>query len=169
VRLWLLVLVVLPAAFLAVSARLYAWPDEDAPRRVDVVLVLAGDFEDRLPVGRELVERGVARELALSEEPDPDYPRRLCRRPRVSCFQADPYSTIGEAATFRSVAARHGWRSVLVVTSVYHVTRARMLFRRCLDGPVYATGADEGALGLAHGAFWEWPKLVYSLTVRRGC
>jgi hypothetical protein len=44
-----------------------------------------------------------------------------------------------------------------------------MLFRRCVDGDVYAVGADEPALDLLHGLVWEWPKLGYALTAERGC
>lgn len=168
-RLWILVVLLLLAAFVALGARLFVWPDEDAPRRVDAVVVLAGDWEDRLPLAQGLVEQGVARTLVLSEEPVADYPRDLCRRANVTCFQADPYSTTGEAQTFAPLARRRGWRSVVVVTSVYHVTRARLLFRRCLDGTVFVVGADEPALDLLHGAAWEWPKLVHALTLRRGC
>ena len=168
-RLWLLVLAVLAAAFVALTVRLFAFPGEDAPARADAVVVLAGQWERRLPVGQRLVRDGVAPVLALSEDADSDWPRRLCRRANVRCFQADPYSTTGEADAFGAIAAREKWRSVVVVTSDYHVTRARLLFRRCVDGRVGAVAAEEPFLSWLHGAVWEWPKLLHALAVKRGC
>lgn len=165
----LAVLVLLLAALAVASFVLFVHPREDSVAHADAVVVLAGDVEDRLPEGRRLWEQGVAPTLALSRDHDWEFPDALCRRPRVVCFDADPYSTIGEAEAFGALARRRGWKRVLLVTSVYHVTRARMLFARCVDGDVYATGTGEPAGALLHGLVWEWPKLGYSLTVKRGC
>ena len=168
-RRWLLIGAVLLAGFLALSVRLFAFPSEEVPRRADAVVVLAGKWEVRLPVGRRLHAEGVAPVLVLSEDSEDDFPRELCRRASVTCFQADPYSTTGEAATFAELARRRGWRSILLVTSDYHLTRASLLFRRCFDGSVYTTAGEESARDALHGAAWEWPKLLHALTVRRGC
>lgn len=168
-RALLIVLVLVLGALVAGSAALFVWPREDDVDHADAIVVLAGDFTRRLPTGRRLWERGVAPTLVLSVEPDPEYPRGLCRRPRVVCFRADPYSTAGEAETFAPIARRRGWKRVLVVSSVYHVTRARMIFRRCVDAEVDAVGAGEPVLGLLHNIAWEWPKLGYALTVKRDC
>jgi uncharacterized SAM-binding protein YcdF (DUF218 family) len=65
-------------------------------------------------------------------------------------------------------AARH-WRSVVVVTSTYHVRRAKLLFERCVDGRVEGVGAPFGALALPAVVPSEWAKLVYALTVARDC
>lgn len=168
-RLWWVVLGVLVAALVALSLRLFAFPDERVPERADAVVVLAGQWERRLPIGQRLVREGVAPVLALSQDTDEDWPRRLCRRVNVACFQANPYSTTGEAEALARVAERRGWRRVVVVTSDYHVTRARLLFRRCLDGRVDAVAADEPFFAWLHGALWEWPKLLHALTVKRDC
>ena len=168
-RLWLVVAAVLVAAFVALSVKLFAFPSENVPPRADAVVVLAGKWELRLPLGRRLVREGVAPVLVLSEESEEDWPRELCRRPDVTCIQADPYSTYGEAAAFGDLARRRGWRSVVVVTSDYHLTRARLLLERCVDGPVYGVAADESPLNWVHGAAWEWPKLLHALTVKRDC
>jgi uncharacterized SAM-binding protein YcdF (DUF218 family) len=169
VRIWLLVLALLAAAFVALTARLFAFPAEDAPERADVVVVLAGNSDLRIPAGRRLVREGVAPRLVLSEEDNRDFPRVLCRRADVTCFQADPFSTTGEAATFGELARRRGWRRVVVVTSDYHLTRARLLFERCVGGDVDAVAADEDVLSWLHGTAWEWPKLLHALTVKRDC
>ena len=164
-----MLLLLLLGALSVATAFLFVWPREDDVARADAVLVLAGNFKKRLPEGRQLWERGIAPTLVLSVEPDEDYPRELCRRPRIVCFDAKPYSTAGEAETFAPIARRRGWSRILLVTSVYHVTRARMLFRRCVDGEVDAVGTHEPAFGLLHNIAWEWPKLGYALTVKRGC
>jgi uncharacterized SAM-binding protein YcdF (DUF218 family) len=43
-------------------------------------------------------------------------------------------STAAEAVTLRELAAQHGWRRVIVVTSRYHLRRARFAMRRELRG-----------------------------------
>ena len=168
-RLWIPVAVALVAAFAGLSVWLFAFPRERVPQDADAVVVLAGNWQVRLAVGRRLVREGAAPVLALSEDTDDDWPRGLCRNANVVCFQADPYSTYGEAETLGEVAERRGWDDVVVVTSDYHLTRARLLLDRCVDGEVGAVAAEEPFLEWLHGAAWEWPKLLHALTVKRGC
>jgi uncharacterized SAM-binding protein YcdF (DUF218 family) len=169
VRRILFVLLVLALGVVVASVLLFVRPREDEPARADAILVLAGNVEGRLPEGLRLWREGVAPTLVLSRDLDDDFPRALCRRPRVICFDAKPYSTIGEAESFAPIARRHRWKRVLLVSSRYHVTRARMLFSRCVDAQVLATGTHEPPVDLVHGLVWEWPKLGYSLTVKRDC
>jgi uncharacterized SAM-binding protein YcdF (DUF218 family) len=97
----------------------------------------------------------------------------LCRRTtpyRVLCIRPEPYSTRGEAETVARVARTRGWRRILVVTSEYHVRRARMLFDRCLGGRrVAIVGTRPSLPRFALGALLEWPKLALALTLRRAC
>ena len=88
---------------------------------------------------------------------------------RVICFHARPYSTRGEAETVARIAAARHWRSLVVVTSTYHVRRAKMLFERCFRGRVQAVGAHYGLSELPALLPSEWAKLVYALTVARDC
>ena len=60
---------------------------------------------------------------------------------RTICFKPHPYSTWGEAETIGRMARLRGWRSVVVVSSTYHIFRAKLLFRRCFAGRVDAVGA----------------------------
>ena len=167
----LIVLVLLVAAWLVACGVLFLWPREDSAGRADAVVVLAGDASHRIPRGLELVESGVADRLVLSREPGPRWERwrPLCRRQSVDCISARPYSTAGEADTVSRLATRRGWRSVVVVTSGYHLYRARMLFRRCLFGRVRAvdTGYDRRWLPviLPH----ETAKLIHAVAVDREC
>jgi hypothetical protein len=171
VRRILLVIPVLLAAWLAACAVLFLWPREDSVNRADAVVVLAGDGGHRIPRGLELFESGVYGELVLSREPDSKWDRwrPLCRQPSVVCFDAEPYSTMGEAEAVASLATRRGWRSVAVVTSHYHVFRARILFRRCFSGRVAAVGAGYELRWLPVILPLETAKLVRALTLDRHC
>src|ERR671939_278548 len=121
-------------AWVAASAILFLWPRQDSPRRANAVVVLAGGKVPRLEKALGLMRRHVAPVLVISDGWDPLWPEanRLCAghaaRFAVVCFRPKPYSTRGEAEDVARLAARRRWRSIVVVTSRYHVTRARMLF-----------------------------------------
>jgi hypothetical protein len=89
----------------------------------------------------------------------------------VVCFRASPFTTRGEARELGRIAQEHGWKSLIVVTSSYHVTRARMLLRRCFQGRIEMVAANPGASiaedigSIAH----EWGGLVYGLALERDC
>jgi uncharacterized SAM-binding protein YcdF (DUF218 family) len=80
-----------------------------------------------------------------------------------------PYSTRGEARTVVRLAGARGWRSIVVVTSRFHVTRAHMLFRRCWHGPLSMVGAPSTWWKLPIEWASETGKLLVQLTVQRGC
>jgi uncharacterized SAM-binding protein YcdF (DUF218 family) len=160
--------------WLAATAILLVWPARDEPERADAVVVLSGVRKTRLAKGLELVRRGVAPTLVLSDGRAPGWREgnRLCDGGatfRVVCFRPHPYSTHGEAADVARLARARGWRSLVVVTSRYHLTRARMLFRRCLDGSVAGVWADTSTGDMALNIPFEWGKLLYQLTVERDC
>jgi len=148
------------------------FPQEDSPQRADVVVVLAGSPGDRLPEGLALVRRGVAPVLYVSDGAREEK-RGFCHRARpfpVVCVRPRPYSTRGEAETVARIAAARGWHRIVVVTSEYHVRRARMLFDRCLGtGRVDVVGTRPSLPRFALGALLEWPKLLLALTLRRAC
>ncbi|MGH3050066.1 MAG: ElyC/SanA/YdcF family protein, partial [Gaiellaceae bacterium] len=131
-----LVLVALVAAWLVACAVLFVWPPAEtgAPAHADAIVVLSGD-EARLPPAEALIRRGVAPVLAISsvaKTPDWHTAVDLCHRgryagARVLCFEAKPYSTRGEARTVARIARARDWRSVVVVSSTYHLTRASLL------------------------------------------
>jgi uncharacterized SAM-binding protein YcdF (DUF218 family) len=94
---------------------------------------------------------------------------RLCGEPRVVCFVPDPYSTQGEARWLGREARRRGWAAVVVVTSTYHLRRARWVVERCYAGRLAAVAAEPPLANWAIGIAWEWPKGLYYLTRKRGC
>ena len=166
------------AAFVVASLVLFVFPRQGHPaaHSADAVVVLSGTFSGRIDKGLELMRRRVAPLLVISGWSDPRYHRaaRYCRRPRawpfrVSCFMPEPYSTRGEAEEIARRARAGGWREVVVVTSTYHVTRARMLFQRCTRTRIEVVGARPSLLHWVEGVFQEWGKLAYQLTAERAC
>jgi uncharacterized SAM-binding protein YcdF (DUF218 family) len=57
-------------------------------------------------------------------------------RPPVNlvCTLPDPPTTSGEAHDLNSLAAKYGWRRVIVVTFRPHISRARFILEKCFDG-----------------------------------
>jgi uncharacterized SAM-binding protein YcdF (DUF218 family) len=95
----------------------------------------------------------------------------LCARARSRCFRADPFTTRGEAREVARLVEANDWGSIVVVTSSYHVVRARLLYGRCLGGRVSVVGAEPGTplSGLVRSIVHEWGGLAYALTFARGC
>ncbi len=166
---------VLLVAWILATVRLLFVPSEDDVGKADAVVVLAGSKHERLDRGLELMREGVAPVLVISDGFDPRQPRanRLCQEGgdgfSVACFTPDPDSTRGEARKTAELARKHGWQRVLLVTSRFHVTRARMLFDRCLDADVDAVGVDYPWTSVPTAVAGEWVKLGLSSTVTRGC
>src|SRR5262249_38139606 len=105
---------------------------------------------------------------------NPGWPEanRLCghREPyTVYCPHPHPFSTRGEARAVAQLAAAHGWRSLVVVTSRYHVTRARMLFDRCFPGQIRAVRGPWPLGQVGRVVVGETLKLGYAVLIGRGC
>jgi uncharacterized SAM-binding protein YcdF (DUF218 family) len=157
------------------AATLFVWPPRQSPGQVNAVIVLAGGRAPRLARGLALVRRGVAPVLVISDGWSATWPEanRFCAGRRapanVVCLHPTPYNTRGEAEAFDRLARARRWHRVLVVSSRYHVVRARMLFDRCFDGTVYADGANESFGTRAWASALETAKLVYALVVSPSC
>jgi uncharacterized SAM-binding protein YcdF (DUF218 family) len=153
---------------------LFLWPPRHVPEHADAVVVLAGARGPRLARGLALVREGVAPVLAVSDAWSPTWveANRLCAgRPapaRVLCFHPVPYSTRGEARAVARLAADRHWKSVLVVSSRYHIVRAGILFDRCFDDAVYTAGARQSFVSRLIAAPLETIKLAYAY-LRPGC
>lgn len=151
--------------------------DDPLPARgVDAVVVLAGS-DKRLPVALELMGRHVARTLVVSKTSQTLDPARfrLCHgaKPhgyRLICRRAEPFSTRGEAEMTAALAKRNHWRSVVVVSSRYHLFRANRLFARCTSVKLVMRGADGDTLWWKAASIpYEWAKLARSVTLQRSC
>lgn len=140
--------------------------------RADAVVVLSGS-RLRLPVGFELMRRGDAPMLVISRNDRPtSLERRACAGSLgvdTLCVRADPFSTQGEARLIARLARQRGWRTVDVVTSQFHVFRARFMIERCYSGRLVMVGApNPTGWTLARNVVLEPVKLAYH-EVRRGC
>jgi uncharacterized SAM-binding protein YcdF (DUF218 family) len=125
-------------------------PPQVTPHRTDAIVVLGGLSRERLPVAQELQqELGIpvlvvsTTGLAGNVEGD-----ALCQEdagegdPELLCFRPSPLNTRGEAEALRALIAEHGWKSVTVVTSEYHVMRAGTLIEQCTSAEVQMVGSQ---------------------------
>jgi uncharacterized SAM-binding protein YcdF (DUF218 family) len=99
---------------------------------------------------------------------------RACGQSRdleVICLTPPSSSTRGEARGFAALAHRERWRSVVVVTSTYHLRRARQALRRCYDGVVAAAAVApaDHLWDLPRHVAREWAGLLVTSTAQRGC
>ena len=129
----------------------------------DAVVVLGGR-PNRVPVGVALVRAGVAPVLVVfnaggSALHVPEADEVIASRP-------DPYNTRGEAAIAARLARERGWRSLAVVTSSYHLPRARRIFRRAWDGDLTMVAAPATLWRLPFDLASEAAKWV-ALAIRR--
>lgn len=166
----LLVALVLGLLAVGLTARLFVWPESSSPTSADAVIVLSGDYGERLARGLALVHAGVSSTLVLDGEPDSQQVLDLCKGGQafeVICLRPRPDSTRYEARAAAQLAADRNWSKVAVVTSTAHLTRAGVLFRRCLKGSVVMV---EGRLRptvrfLVH----EWLGLGDAVVLARSC
>ena len=174
-RLALALALVAAVALVGLTYPLFVFPPTDPPGRADAVVVFAGGDGERQEEGVRLVREGVAPVLVISDGGEPDAPRaRLCReRPaglRLYCFTPDPATTRGEARRFAELAEREGWRSLVLVTSTYHVLRAGLLLERCYDGRVRRVGTplrNDHSWETGEQLAGEWLALGAVLTLQR--
>ena len=136
------------------AARAVLFPQVDSPERVDAIVVVAGANDDRYVYARSLAEQGVTDHILVSEPPSATgrYAAAidsycastpvLARDGRaidIECFAPDVDTPEGETTAATRIARERGYRSLLVVTYWGHVSRVRMYFEQCFDGPVYVT------------------------------
>jgi uncharacterized SAM-binding protein YcdF (DUF218 family) len=123
-------------------------PRTATPREVDAIFVLGPPSANgRFEYAQQLVASGYAKNLVISAGPYEVMPiRRACKNGlgavRVICFFPTPTTTQGEARKIRELTALHGWHTVMVVTSRYHVSRARFIIGRCYSGQLLMTPPD---------------------------
>ena len=164
----LAVAVVVVVALVVVNLQLFVYPASSTPAHADAVVVLAGGDGERLDRGLDLVRTGVAPTLVASTGPE-----RLCNNRyefEVICFLPDPDDTRGEAEAIGRLADEQGWDHIVLVTSDYHATRARILVERCFDGRVDVSVAKnrKGPLSLLWAIGHEWGGLVET-TIHEDC
>lgn len=162
--------------YVAVAAYLFIWPSTGTPTRADALVVLGpGLHGERFVEGMSLMKEGLAGVLVVSTASGGTRPGGgMCTRQwrfEVICFRARPFSTRGEAREVGRLARERGWRSLIVVTSPYHVERAGILFGRCYPGRLEMVAAESRLSVLEHveRIAHESAGLAYGLTFARSC
>ena len=159
---------VLVAAYAVFAVWWFGFAGTGTPHRADAIIVLSGD-RGRVPTALRLYDEHLAPTLVVSRDPYP-WPELDARcHGGIVCIHAHPYSTQGEAEAFARLARARGWHSVIIVSSRYHLRRAAMLFRRCTDASIQVAAAPTGLWGWARNVVFETAKLLYHVTVDRGC
>ena len=144
----------------------------DNVQRADAIVVLAGE-RSRLNTGLALARQGVAPVLVISNGAAKDWnvANALCASRQtfvVLCPTPSSDSTRGEANTIARLSREQKWKRLVLVSSNYHLRRARTLFHRCFRGElrVYSSEPERLAFGTWVGALLEWPKTVVAQVAR---
>jgi len=170
---WRKVLVALATIFFvgsAATARLFIWPTQGMPPRVDAIVMLDGPGQ-ALRVAERLAAQHRASYLVVSQGTPAS--RDPCPAPvpgvRLVCFHPRPATTRGEAEFVGRLARQHHWRSVAVVAIVSQASRARLRVERCFPGRVYTVAAAIPLSSWPYQIAYEWGALVKALVTQRAC
>ncbi|MFE4196521.1 YdcF family protein [Paenarthrobacter sp. NPDC056912] len=134
--------------WLIAAFQLFFNPPRVAPQRTDAIVVLGGLSKERLPVAQELQDQLdipvlVVSTTGLAGNAEGD---ELCREdvgdPDLLCFRPSPLNTRGEASALNKLIQEHGWKSITVVTSDYHLIRAGTLIHQCTPIEVEMVGSQ---------------------------
>jgi hypothetical protein len=165
-------LAVLVVGFCAVTARLFIWPAQGMPSRVDAIVMLNGQG-DRLAAAERLAWDRRAPMLVVARGSRFWGHGSGCaaRIPGVTviCFDPSPSSTRGEAEYAGRLASRYHWHSVVLVTTPDQATRARIRVGRCFAGKVYATTTPLPVASWPWAIAYEWAATFKAVVLQRGC
>ncbi len=146
-------------------------PRDDVPQDPAAVVVLGGSAGERAALGIEVADRYDA-ELVLSSSAAlyGELQGRVCGEDAL-CFEPEPGNTAGEAADVAAMAAERGWDHVTVVTTDFHTSRSRYLFRQCLGDAVSVVGAERPEPLVVDAVHFvrEGIGTLAGATVRRAC
>ena len=117
------------------------------PTEADAIVVLGPATSARTDAAAALARQGLSHVLVLSNASGYAHARQLCTQPpagwNLTCFVPEPGTTRGEAEYVRTLAQRYGWTNLIVVTSRFHISRARLILKRCLSGRLQMVAAPE--------------------------
>lgn len=166
---------------LVVTWRWFIFPSAtavDAVPPADAVVMFVGGRGERLDAALEVVEAGNVGALVIPNGATASWPQAnaLCDGRtdvgvEVLCPVPDPDTTRGEARAIAAVAAEHGWGTLVVVTSTYHLERATLLLGRCFSGEVSAVEASPvlSLWGWVSRLTHEWAGVAKARLLERGC
>ena len=154
----------------AATARLFIWPDQGMPSRVNAIVMLDSPghpltFAVRLATQHRAPFLVVSQGTPASRDP--------CPRPvpgvTLICFHPVPPTTQGEAEFVGRLAEKYHWRSIAVVAITPQDSRARLRVERCFPGQVYVVAAPIRLSIWPYQIAYEWAALVKALFIQRGC
>ncbi|MGX9900579.1 YdcF family protein [Arthrobacter sp. SA17] len=124
--------------WITLSLQLFVNVDPLITHRTDAVIMLGGAASERLPVAQRVqTEYGIpVLVLSQTNTPGNQTADAVCNSTTfpsgtLVCFQPDNLDTRSEAREIAQLAAANNWKSITVVTSQYHVTRAQRLIGQC--------------------------------------
>jgi DUF218 domain-containing protein len=177
---WLTAFVVLVGVAVGVGAKAGNFLVVDAPRRSDVILVLAGETDRRPQRALELLDQGYGRRVVLDVPTNAKlyeftqidlakkYIQDLPEGGSISVCPIDGLSTKDESRDAEKCLRREGAESVLIVTSDFHTRRALQVFRREIPGHEYSVAAAHNDEGF--GSRWwthrQWAKTFVDEWIR---
>jgi uncharacterized SAM-binding protein YcdF (DUF218 family) len=153
----------------AAAARLFVAPRADPPVPADAIVALDGDRPRRLAAAVALASTGLAPVLVVvrGEAVAPELVTAAALPFELLSFVPDPSTTRGEARAVARLARARGWRRILIVTSMYHLTRARLIFRRAVACELRFVSAGCDRSRVPRHVVSESAKLALALTLRR--
>lgn len=156
----------------ALTARLFIWPEQGMPSRVDAIVMMNGSG-DRLDTVLNLGWEHRAPVLVISRGSPYWGHASICapKIPQVTviCFDPNPATTQGEAEFAGRLARRHHWHSIALVTTTPQDTRARLRLERCFSGEVYVVTAPLPAQDWPYALVYEWGATLKALFLQRAC
>lgn len=162
---------VVVVAFLAVTARLFVWPDlQPLPAHADAIIELAGPGDNsRDEVALDLARQHAAPVLIQSTLTGDTSCLPPVAGVRIECFHPNPSTTRGEARYIGALAAERHWSSVILVTTPDQAWRAHLRVSRCFPGTVYNATAHLPVLDWLRQIPYQWAASIKALTVERSC
>lgn len=166
----LIALLVMILAFCAATVRLFVWPAQGMPPKVNAIVMLDGPG-DVLDVAVHLGEQHRAPYLVVSQgtlashDPCPSQVRGV----KLICFNAVPANTQGEAEFIGLLAKEYHWTSIAVVAITPQASRARLLVERCFSGQVYLVTAPLTRSSWPYQIAYQWGALIKALVIERRC
>ena len=171
-RITALMLLALAVVAAGMTYRLFVRPElPPLPDRVDVIFVLSG-YGDRDHIAEQLVREGRASVVVRSTTAERAAAGRCLTGLTditVICIHPEPYTTRGEARAITALAAEHGWRSMILVTSRDQAWRAGVRVGRCFDGQIYHAIAELPDNMWPRQLVYQWGATVKAYTTERSC
>lgn len=164
--------VVVVLVFVALTLRLFVFPELNTPVRSDAIAVLGEPGAPGIDEGEKLARQGYAPNVVISLTPYFTCSTFVALLPhqKVFCFRPHPATTQGEARAVGHLASVHGWHRIIVVMPTTQATRARLRIGRCYSGQLLEVAtAPQGWWAWIHGMVYEWGALLKALVLQRGC